>query len=225
MKRPAGPASPATPATPAGARSLLPAIVLVLFAAPLAVAFWLYYGSNWRPSLRTNHGQLIEPVVVLPRQALPSALGASAPAPVALRGKWSLVVIGAGESGCDADCRGALVYARQTWLSLAELRDRVQRVLLAGAGCCDEAYLLREHEGLRVARAADAAAAATADAPADAPAGTAAAALLRAFPQPHRGGIFIVDPLGNLMMRYDVRQDPKGLRVDLKKLLELSHIG
>jgi hypothetical protein len=35
----------------------------------------------------------------------------------------------------------------------------------------------------------------------------------------------VVDPLGNLMMRYDVRQDPKGLREDLAKLLELSHIG
>jgi hypothetical protein len=193
------------PAAPPGARSLLPAIVLVLFAAPLAVAFWLYYGSSWRPSLRTNHGELIQPVVVLPGLALPSG--------VELRGKWSLVVIGTGESGCDADCRGALLYARQTWLSLAELRERVQRVLLAGAGCCDEAYLLREHAGLRVVQAADATA------------NTAAATLRRAFPQPHRGGIFIVDPLGNLMMRYDVRQDPKGLRVDLRKLLELSHIG
>jgi len=194
---------PATPATPTGARSLLPAIVLVLFAAPLAVAFWLYYGSSWRPSLRTNHGALIQPVVVLPRLALPSG--------VELRGKWSLVVIGTGESGCDADCRGTLVYARQTWLSLAQLTPRVQRVLLAGADCCDAAYLQREHAGLGVARA-------TALDPAAAP-------LLWAFPEPHRGEIFVVDPLGNLMMRYDVRQDPKGLRTDLNKLLELSHIG
>jgi hypothetical protein len=37
--------------------------------------------------------------------------------------------------------------------------------------------------------------------------------------------LFIVDPLGNLMMRYDVRQNPKGLLQDLKKLLSLSHIG
>ena len=37
--------------------------------------------------------------------------------------------------------------------------------------------------------------------------------------------VFIVDPLGNLMMRYDSRLDPKGLRTDLKKLLDLSHIG
>ena len=50
-------------------------------------------------------------------------------------------------------------------------------------------------------------------------------ALAAQFPEPHAGTIFIVDPLGNLMMRYDVHQDPKGLRLDLQKLLELSHIG
>ena len=37
--------------------------------------------------------------------------------------------------------------------------------------------------------------------------------------------IFIVDPLGNLMMRFDARQEPKGLLSDLQKLLKLSHIG
>jgi hypothetical protein len=46
-----------------------------------------------------------------------------------------------------------------------------------------------------------------------------------AIPEPRGHYVFVVDPLGNLMMRYDVRQDPKGLRVDLQKLLELSHIG
>ena len=37
--------------------------------------------------------------------------------------------------------------------------------------------------------------------------------------------VFIVDPLGNLMMSYDSRQNPKGLLEDLQKLLRLSQIG
>jgi hypothetical protein len=50
--------------------------------------------------------------------------------------------------------------------------------------------------------------------------------VLNVFPVEARAqSLFIVDPLGNLMMRYDVRQDPKGLLQDLKKLLSLSHIG
>ena len=200
-------------------------ILLVLFAAPLAGAFWLYYGSNWRPSLRTNHGELVEPMVALPAVVLPvaplaplaprapPAQPAATPGPGAtgavFQGKWTLLVVGQGEAGCDADCRGTLIYARQTWLSLGQLTPRAQRVLLAGALCCDSAYLHREHAGLIVLDAS----------------GSSAQPLLRSIPEPWRRTIFVVDPLGNMMMRYDVRQDPKGLREDLKKLLELSHIG
>jgi cytochrome oxidase Cu insertion factor (SCO1/SenC/PrrC family) len=50
--------------------------------------------------------------------------------------------------------------------------------------------------------------------------------VLAQFPTERRAAsIFVVDPRGNLMMRYDAHEDPKGLRDDLKKLLALSHIG
>jgi len=182
-----------TPVQVRGRRPLL--LLVVLFVAPLGSAFLLYYGSGWRPAGHTNHGQLIVPVVPVPGAAF--------------GGKWSLVVIGAGEAGCDASCRDTLIYARQTWLSLGKLTPRAQRVLLGGEGCCDRDYLQREHPGLL-------------SLPAD-EAGTAA--LRQLFPPPREHAIYVVDPLGNLMMRYDVRDNPQGLRDDLKKLLELSHIG
>ena len=109
-------------------------LLLVLFAAPLGLAFWLYYGSSWRPTLRTNHGELIEPVITLPPLAPAATPSGNAAQRTLFAGKWSLVVVDAGESGCDADCRNALIYARQTWLSLGKLLPRVQRVLLAGPG-------------------------------------------------------------------------------------------
>ena len=178
-------------------------LLVVIFIAPLALAFWLYYGSTWRPKRHTNHGTLIDPAITLP------VLPVAATSPSVLTGKWSLVVVGSGESGCDEGCRRALVYARQTWLSLGKLTPRIQRVLLAGEGCCDHAYLRDEQQGLIVAALPDG----------------AVGSVLGAIPTPHERTIFIVDPLGNLMMRYDVREDPKGLREDLKNLLELSHIG
>lgn len=184
-------------APPKSRRGRLHLLLLVLvFAAPLGLAFWLYYGSSWRPAAHSNHGTLIEPV----RPLAPAG---------ALAGKWSLVVIGVGAGGCDAGCRETLVYARQTWLSLGKLSSRAQRVLLGGGECCDEHYLEREHQGLVRVRT-------------DTP---ESLALLQAFPAPRARTIFIVDPLGNLMMRYDAQADPKGLREDLKKLLDLSHIG
>jgi hypothetical protein len=193
-------------------RNRRPALLLfLLFLAPLAFAFWLYYGSGWRPSGHTNHGELINPARPLPTVGL-APVGGGAIVPTAFEGKWSLVVIGQGDAasqGCDAGCREALIYARQTWLSLGRELTRVQRVLLATAGCCDAEFLRREHEGLMALQAG----------------APEAAALLANFPQPASGNVFVVDPRGNLMMRYDIRKDPKGLRVDLKKLLELSHIG
>jgi hypothetical protein len=56
--------------------------------------------------------------------------------------------------------------------------------------------------------------------------GESGQALLRQFPARQRKTtLFIVDPLGNLMMSYDAEANPKGLLEDLKKLLKLSHIG
>jgi hypothetical protein len=181
--------------------------LLLLFLAPLGFSFWLYYGSSWRPASTTNNGELITPARPLPQPALGTAAGDAAPDKW-LEGKWSLLVIGNGN--CDETCRQTLVYARQTWLGLGRLSSRVQRVFLASGDCCDRDYLAREQEGLLALDAS----------------GPAAATLLAGFPPENRERmIFIVDPLGNLMMRYDSRQDPKGLRSDLKKLLDLSHIG
>ena len=37
--------------------------------------------------------------------------------------------------------------------------------------------------------------------------------------------VYLIDPLGNLMMCYAVDARPKGMLEDLKKLLRLSHVG
>ena len=192
-------------------RGLLPVLAL-LFFTPLLLAFLIYYGSGWRPTGHTNHGVLILPAHTLPQVALPqfalSQLGEPGAAATVFSGKWSLVYIGRGD--CDADCRDTLYFMRQTHFGLANLMPRVQRVFLATADCCDREYLAREQPNL-ITLNAD---------------GAAGAALLAQFPDDRRAvSIFVVDPRGNLMMRYDAHEDPKGLRDDLKKLLALSHIG
>jgi hypothetical protein len=198
-------------------RGLLPLLAL-LFFTPLLLAFLIYYGSGWRPTGHTNHGVLILPVHSLPQVALPQfvlsqpALPGTGDEPSAaanvFSGKWSLVYIGRGD--CDADCRDTLYFMRQTHFGLANLMPRVQRVFLATAECCDREYLAREQPNL-ITLIAD---------------GAAGVALLAQFPADRRAvSIFVVDPRGNLMMRYDAHEDPKGLRDDLKKLLALSHIG
>lgn len=188
---------------PSRRRQQLMLLVLALvFFGPLLVAAVLYYGSGWRPPGRSNHGMLIDP---------PRALSSSI-----FRGKWSLVYVGSG--ACDADCRQTLYYMRQTHRGLGSLSDRVQRVFLVTGQCCDRTYLAREYPTLTTVDIAD-------PAQGGKP-GAAGPALLSDFPPEQRAtGIFIVDPRGNLMMRYDSHAPPEGLLDDLKKLLGLSSIG
>lgn len=181
-----------TTANGRGVRTVLG--LAALFFVPLFAAFALYYGGGWRPARSTNHGVLL---------AQPVKITASWPAE-----KWTLVQVGTG--ACGETCRTALHYTRQTRLSLAKEIDRVQRVFIAPADCCDRRFLEQEHPGLIHIDSASA----------------EGSALLAALPEgtPDRT-IYLVDPLGNLIMIFDSRDNPKGLLTDLKKLLALSHIG
>ena len=187
-----------------GRRTLL--IVAAIFLLPVAAAFTLYYGKLWRPANSSSKGELIEPARPLTVAGLRHADGSPADASV-LAGKWTLIYIGDGR--CDEACRTALVFGRQSRLALNNEMTRVQRVFLATGNCCDSDYFAREQAGLI---ALDASA-------------PEAAALLAQFPGEREHTLFIVDPLGNLMMRHDASLTTKGLLSDLKKLLKLSHIG
>ena len=194
-----------------GRRQLL--LLAAIFFVPLAIAFWMYYGpTGWRPSGDASKGDLIDPARPLAALALTTADGGQTP-PDFLRGKWSLVYVGDGL--CDDRCRKALYLTRQSRIALNKDMDRVQRVFLVTGRCCDRGFLAQEHPDLIVARVDD----------------DAAAALLEPFPTyggvplADAGRIFIVDPLGNLLMSYAPTAPDKALLTDMKKLLRLSHIG
>jgi hypothetical protein len=182
--------------------------LVALFGLPLVIAFFTYYGTGWRPAGRVNHGVLITPARPLPPVSLPRVSLAAGAHGTPFRGKWTLVYVGNG--ACDSACRQALHVMRQTRLALNNDMTRLQRLFLASGDCSACELLARAQPGLEVLDAG----------------GAAGTALLREFPSPGREhSLFVVDPLGNLMMSYDVRGDPHGLLEDLKKLLKLSHIG
>jgi cytochrome oxidase Cu insertion factor (SCO1/SenC/PrrC family) len=190
------------------ARNLRTVLALAaLFLLPVAASFWLYYGVGWRPAGRTNHGELIEPARPLPAASFPATDGRGVVSNV-FSGQWTLVYIGNG--ACDSACQHALYVMRQTRAGLNNDMSRVKRVFLVTSGCCDRTYLAREHPGLIALDAS----------------GAEAQRVVGQFPGADlESTLFVVDPLGNLMMRYDARRNPKGLLEDLKKLLRLSHIG
>jgi cytochrome oxidase Cu insertion factor (SCO1/SenC/PrrC family) len=188
-------------------------LLIAIFFVPLALAFIMYYGfPGVRPAGMTNKGDLIDP----PRPLQATTLLSPQDQPIEgdiFKGKWTLVYIGDGR--CDERCREALPLMRQTRLALGDDSERVRRVFLATSDCCDIDYLDTEHAGLVTARADEA----------------SDRELLAQFPRyadipvEQAGRIYIVDPLGNLMMSYAPDAPDRALLEDLKKLLKLSHIG
>jgi hypothetical protein len=182
-------------------------LIAAMFLVPVAAVFALYYGGIWSPSGSSAKGELITPARPLEVVGLRQADGGPAD-PGVLQEKWSLLYIGDG--ACDEACRTALTYGRQTRIAVGQDMDRVQRVFLATAHCCDQQYLAAEQPGLISLDASSA----------------EAQRFLQQFPDDRRQTLFIVDPHGNLMMRHDAsRVINKDLLTDLKKLLKLSHIG
>lgn len=181
-----------------------------LFFVPLALSFYLYYGTGWRPAGGAQHGDLVDPPRPLPEVEL-ALPGGGSTGPGFLRDVWTLVYFGDG--ACGPGCRESLVKARQVRLALDKDMGRVGRAFLFTGSLDDPGYFAREHTGLVVAGID----------------GAAGAALLQAFPvdpaPPAGGRLYLVDPLGNLLMSYPADAPPKALLEDLERLLRLSHIG
>jgi hypothetical protein len=176
--------------------------ILALCAAPV-IAAWLAY-FVWPPASRSNYGELIEPRALSDPQL--DRAGGGTLRLSALRGKWLLVQLD--RARCAERCRRKLLYMRQLRLTQGKDMGRIERVWLVMDGAPIDPALLREFEGTHVLRAGD-------------------TGLLREFPagEDPAQHIYLVDPLGNLMLRYPGDPDPNGMKRDLSRLLRASRIG
>jgi hypothetical protein len=190
----------------------------LLFFAPLGLAFYLYYGhGSWHPGGRVNAGELIEPARPLPVLALP-LLGSGNTDANFLRGKWTFLYVASGP--CAADCRSRLYDTRQVRLALDRDMGRVQRVFIADGDCCDAQFLREQHPDLITIRSSPAAAPLLALLPGIDGVSAANSANTASAPR-----VYLIDPLGNLMMSYAADSKAKGMLEDMKRLLRLSSIG
>ena len=170
-------------------------LILATCAAPIIASYAAYY--FWTPSAHVNYGELVAP------HALPDAGLATLDGRVfrlsELKGQWILLM--AAPAVCDERCRENLVYMRQVRLAQGREAGRIERVwVVTGAGNPDPA-LIAEHRGLHIARNAWNAADEVAAAPEQ---------------------IHVVDPLGNVMMRFPADPDPQRVLKDLARLLRHS---
>ncbi|RPH64063.1 MAG: cytochrome C oxidase subunit I [Burkholderiales bacterium] len=183
--------------------------ILLVCAAPVIASYLTYYVI--RPEGRTNYGTLIEPLrAVGPLGTIVAAGGTRQQAGGidSLRGRWIMLVVA--PAACDAGCRQRLYEVRQVRLTTGKDRDRVERVWLIEDDASPDPALLAQHEGLVLMRAGV----------------EAFAQALPATPGTRVSDhIYVIDPLGNLMMRFPQDADPSRMKKDLAKLLRASRVG
>jgi hypothetical protein len=169
--------------------------LLALFFALPVGASFLLWWLDLTPGTSGNYGTLLRPQPV----ALPAA--------GELKGKWVLVQFDGG--ACDAGCERKLYFMRQVRRAQGKEMQRVARLWLLTDKEQPGSELLKAIEGTVVAPRAGI----------DAANG--------AFPAERSvtDHLYLVDPLGNLMMRFPQDADPARVIKDLQRLLRASSFG
>lgn len=183
-------------------------LILALFVVPLLAAVGWYALAPGTAPAPATHGTLVDPARPLEEFSVPVSGDDGAFTLEDLRGRWTLVHVV--DRGCETACTERLHYTRQIRTALGRDRQRVQRVVLARAGRATPGLepVLAEHPDLRILSTAG-----NRPLRGQLPAGTDARTVL------------LIDPLGNLMMRFDPDVEPDGILEDLEKLLKLSQVG
>ncbi len=196
-------------------RNLLPAdpvrrgrvklLALAAFFALPVLAGYVVYFFDLAPGSTGNYGTLLaaRPLADTPLEPMESGEPFRFSQ---LRGKWLLVQFDSG--ACAAYCERKLYFMRQVRKALGKDMSRVERVWLVTDRQAPAPRLLEAIEGTHMARTTGNAVAA------EFPADRAAA-----------DHVYLVDPHGNLMMRFPRDPDPSRMLKDLQRLMKVSGIG
>ena len=180
-------------------------VVLLVCAAPVVASYMTYYLI--RPQVRQNFGALIDPQRPLPDMQAVEMEGKQINLR-ALKGQWLLISVAGGT--CDAQCQQHLYMQRQLREGMGKEKDRVDWVWLVSDDAAIAPSLLPALASATVLRVPS--------------------AQLQTWLQPEQGNalqdhLYVVDPLGNWMMRFPARmeadQAPKVKR-DMERLLRAS---
>ena len=180
--------------------------LLMICAAPLIASYLTYYVI--KPQGRTNYGELLDPRSHPMPELAATALDGKPDSLRAYHGKW--IMLQADGAACDEACQKKLYYMRQLRLTQGKDMDRIERVWLITDDQPLETMILREYDGTRFLRARQ----------------DQLQTWLPAAPGASISDhIYMIDPLGNLMMRFPKDADPNRIKKDLTRLMKASRIG
>lgn len=180
--------------------------VIAVCAAPMIASYFTYYVI--KPQSRNNYGTLIDPRNYPTPDLGSTTLDGKPTALDAYKGKWMMVQVNG--SDCQKACQEKLFEMRQLRLMQGKEMERIERVWLITDDLPLQTTVMREYDGTRLLRVKQN----LLDAWLPIEADTTAA-----------DHIYLIDPRGNLMMRFPKDADPNKVKKDLSKLLRASAIG
>ena len=181
-------------------------LVLLVCAAPLIASYFAYYVV--KPERRSNYGTLLDQRAhPIPGMATTTLDGRPMPLQQ-FKGKWVMLMTGSG--ACAQACQQQLFTMRQLRLMQGKEMDRIERVWLITDREPLDTIVIREFDGTHMLRAD----------------GAAVTQWLPADPGTRTTDhIYLVDPLGHLMMRFPANPEPRKVYKDIYKLLKASAVG
>ena len=177
-------------------------IVLLLCAAPVVASYITYYFV--RPEGRLNYGELIEPQKPIP-SLIAHDLNGQAVNLQTLKDQWLLISVAGG--ACDSQCKHHLYLQRQLREGLGKDKDRVDWVWLVTDDAVIDPALLPALKTATVLRI---------------PMNELATWLNAKNQNQLSDHLYLVDPIGNWMMRFPMQLDMKNaakVKKDLEKVL------
>ena len=174
--------------------------IMALFALPIVASTLAYLFVEPNPT--ANYGELLPPA---PAPAHAFSRPGSGPFRFADLGRrWTMVASDSGR--CQAACRDKLTTMRQVRLALGRNAERVERVFIVDDLQPPAPGLLEEYPGMTVAV-------------------TPAGMTLPPGAANDRSHIYLVDPRGDVMMRWPAQPDGRRMLKDLQRLLKASQMG
>lgn len=179
--------------------------VLAVCAAPVVASYLTYFVI--KPDGRSNYGSLIHPTKSMPELSLQGLDGAAVRSG-SLKGQWLLVVVG--PAACGPACEKRLFAQRQLREMLGRERDRLDKVWLITDGGQPAAPLLaalRAQPDVTLLRW---------------PQAELARWLAPDAGQALEDHLYLVDPMGEWMMRFPVAFDPARVKRDIDRVMRAS---
>ncbi|OQW42178.1 MAG: hypothetical protein A4S08_01915 [Proteobacteria bacterium SG_bin4] len=177
-------------------------LLLVLMCSPVFISYALYF-MEYRPESK-NYGDLI-PIVKLTGKGT-NQLDNTILRIKDLHGKWVLVTIDSAEH-CDEACKKKLYFMRQVRMVQGKEKHRIERLWLINDDTKPTDELLKEYEGTYFVSAKD-----------------SEILELIETKESQTKHIYLIDPIGNLMMRFPENVDGTKMGHDLKRLLHVSQL-